>query len=365
MLRVILFCCLVFTLNYEIVLAKSKKSHYANLKNWSVYSFKIKEDRFAFACIIQSKKFSFYLRYTGNEGWVITSYFKPQINLKNGNRSVHFYVDRKYIGSKLAEIKNSDKSLEIILGLDTSILNPMFKGRQLVIKVQNKLFKLNLYGLKRAYHKSLGCWRERMGSVPYVSKKTKNNKANKRAKQVLQNHKVTAYELQKLDLKLKTYLVAMGLNKNFEGYNFYIKPNEKFKNETKFSKSILYLSQTDPKIDEPIGDVVVIPSSHNRLALKSVNDLLNGIVTKNMTFCQKTGIENQTPYFIGQTVEVHTRIMICQKDNDQTLIGHMWLLQTDKYILTASIFLSKDVSDKIGKGEYKKVIEHIAEGLDK
>ena len=362
MMRVLLIAILIFFFSSQVVWAKLKIRSYAKTHNWIITSTHPNGQRLATVCSIQSKKNNFFISYTGERGWAITFRYRKRLKRKTKTPRVTIYVDKKYRGNVEAYVDHKKKFLYVGLGLDTSILTPIFKGKSLFLDVEGDHFGISLAGLGRAYRKSLGCWRERMDSIPYVDDKTK--KARNQAK-LHQKKKQNYYEtIQRLDLTTKTYNVASHLNNNLEGYSFFIKPNIDGQSAQGFHKSDLYLAGDEGK-EVPVGNVVVFYVNQKRLSLAAINKSLNSDIAASMSHCEKTGVENRKPYFIGQTVEVHYRLMHCDAHKTNGLTDRIWLMQTDKYLLKANLILPRLISEQIEESKFALAIKGIAEELVK
>ena len=179
-MRTLLLMFIFIVVGNHNLVAKSKWNMYANQKYWKVMSIDTIGKTTSSACVIESKRQAVLLGYTGSDGWKLTGFYKKKMRLKNDNIRANFYVDKRYVGSVDATIVDSDKMIHFFLGLDTKILNPIFKGKFLSIKVAGIFFNVKLSGIKRAYNKALGCWRERMDSIPYVATGKNYKKTNKK-----------------------------------------------------------------------------------------------------------------------------------------------------------------------------------------
>jgi hypothetical protein len=334
---------------------------YSNHKYWKVYSSHDKGKRLAEHCTILSRGNPFSLSYDAKYGWYIYFIISGRSALPNKLKVAKFYIDKKFIGEKTGSVSSKTRGVFIPLGLDTTILNPIFKGNVLNIVVGKIRIAVGLAGIKRAYHKALGCWRERMDSVPYVANKIK--KKNEELEAYKKNKKIIADNLQSLDLTKKSFLIAMGLNQNLDGLNFYLKPSKLTESIKGLKRSEIYLEKAIGDKDIAVGNVTIFEHKQERLSLGSINKHLNDLIANEMSSCKKTGIENNKPYFIGQTVEVHSRVMLCSNEEGSSVEGRYWLLQSDTYVLRANFILPSEKTEQIEDKVFEKVIESIATGL--
>lgn len=350
-MRILFFFSLIILFSFQQLHAKPHRLTYVNLKNWFVYSLKSKGERLAFACVIQSKKTSFYLSYTGYEGWKITGYYKPHFRLTNGKMAARFYIDRNYVGTKTATVNARDKSIEVKLGLDTSILNPMFKGRRLVIKVQKKLFEVKLYGLKRAYHKSLECWRKRMGSVPYFDTAKQKESENK---------KNLVKQLDTL-MALQTGAIVSELLFNelsSEDDKVYNKINHKEHQTDLFYKSDSIAN------DISLGFIKVKLLEGDQFNQDEIYKIMGHAVTGSLKNCPKMAVEKKDPKFLAGSVQFYSQVILCAVE-DFSLTNYSWAFQTPKYILYMHLNIPEFLLERVTEDRVNMVAKNIAELLVK
>lgn len=350
-MRILFFFSLIILFSFQQLHAKPHRLTYVNLKNWFVYSLKSKGERLAFACVIQSKKTSFYLSYTGYEGWKITGYYKPRVRLIHGKMAARFYIDRNYVGTKTATVNARDKSVEVKLGLDTSILNPMFKGRQLVIKVQKKLFEVKLYGLKRAYHKSLECWRKRMGSVPYIDKE--KQKETKDKKKFL-NQLAAAKALVKAGEASEIIVNQL----SYEGDEVYHKINLK-----EHLSDLFYKRDSMPN-DIDLGFINVRHLDGDQYNQDEIYKLMGHAVTGTLKNCPKMAVDKKDPRFLAGSVQFYSQVILCAVE-DFSVTNYSWAFQTPNYILYLHLNLPDFMQERFTEDRANMVAKNIAEVLVK
>lgn len=342
MLRKMLVSIVVLLLSCQSLSAKMIHKGYSNHKYWKVYSLTPKNTKTALVCVITSKNQAFFLSYSGFQGWVLTFYYRNNIKLRSTTSTVKFYVDNKYIGSKKASINSKSKSVEIVLGLDTSILNPILKGQKLVTKLYKLRFATRLYGLKRAYIKSLGCWRERMDSIPYVANKTNRKQEQKKPKtrhtNMTRNHVIEHNSLS----AVLGYLGFEHLD--VRGSNVY------FKGEENVGMG-------------PVGFSISHLLQGYRFSPKELSNLLDDMVTKGMRSCNKFGVEKIKPFFTKNTVEVHTRIAVCALKDGGGLKYLFWALQSNKHVTTLHIITPIETfeSDDKSNAELTELVSRVIE----
>lgn len=339
----------------------AKIKPYSSPSGWRVFSVHSDQGGLAIVCAIQSKSMNFFLGYSGERGWEITAYYNKKVNLQTGDKLAVLYVDNRYISTVQGQINNNKRSIQIPLGLNTQVLNPILKGRQLLISVSGLKLRVNLIGIKRAYHDALGCWRRRMNSMPYLAEKHDQDRAVNKSN--YDSGKAKALEvLNRMELAKQSHNFAAHLSKNVDGYNFGLKTKKENQNQKG-----LYSSEVELIVDDGdnlvVGSVDMLSTSNDRLSLGTINGYLNKAITSYMTYCDKSGIENKKPYFIGQSVEVHHRVMYCSHDKMKNSTVRVWLLQSDKYLMIANIFLPNEISDLIEENLFTLTIENIANDL--
>ncbi len=347
MLQKILVSIVALFLSCSSVSAKLIHKDYSNHKYWKVYSLTPKNAKTAMVCVITSKNQAFFLSYTGFEGWKLTVYYKKILKLKSKTANIKFYVDNEYIGSKLARIDSKSKSVEIILGLDTSILNPIIKGQRLVTKLYKLRFVTSLYGLKRAYIKSLGCWRERMDSVPYVADKKSNNKPNK--KLASKKPKITTNLSDVKGIALtKIFATELGFSEN------------KVTNSNSGAYIDIELSNGNKF---RIGSVVQFDFKGKTLSSSDMTKWVDDMSAVKLDDCNRIGIEKHRPYFTKHNAQVFSRTLICWVDDKPNRHHHIWLVQS-KTKLTQFVAIIPIELGQASEEQQKRAMESVSYFLD-
>ncbi len=280
------------------------KNNYKTFKKhtlWEVYSIHPENSLNATVCNIKSRKFLFYLGYSAELGWALTylAQGKPVDGI------VNLYVDKKFVG-KYKSYATSFGNL-IPLGLDAPTLNKINNGYNLDIIKNKKRTTVNLKGIKAAFYTALDCWRNRMNSVKYnpqnlISKKTDVGR--------------------KRDIEQRTLITLL----SYLGFDHLVVKN-----------SSVYFKGSENSGMGPVGFSISYFLQGNRYAPKELAELLDDMVTKGMSKCDKFGVEKIKPFFTKNSVEVHTRIAVCALKDGGGLKYLFWAMQSNKHVTTMHI----------------------------
>ena len=361
-MRAILLALILIIGFIETSAAAPKNSYktYAQLSFWKVYSIHPEGSSLATVCNIKSRRFPVYLGYSAELGWALTIYKSGfERLLPHSNSGIaKISVNAKPLGEHSFRLYGGN-AVQFIFGLDKKVLTPVFNGRHLEVRYSDKVLSFKLKGLKAAYSKALGCWRERMASVKYVGDQsasaakslTKQNTKQKYSKEFLQ-------KLDALELQLTSQIYAEDFVKALQVDEFY------YKAAKDTAESSFYMKIEDIVEDQLIGYINVYDLKGTRLSVKEINQAVDTRITSFMSLCQKTGIENRPSYFTKTKIEVHYKQLICQQSEENFLSGYVWSMQSDTKFAILTFLLPKNIAGQVPEGQLLNAVEIAAMALN-
>lgn len=311
--------------------SKSSIKEFGRYGNWVISSGHNGNSKKADICQLYAAKTGFNISYTAERGWTLSIPLSKNKRLPRTGQPIVILADGKFVAKPVAEIDNKHHFADIDVGLNTKILNPIFRAKKYVVFVVNKArYVIPIRGINKAYKITLDCWRLRMGSAPYVEKR--------------KNERSKALREAQLLLMAKVFMNAIGFQSNavriIDGH-----PR-------------IFIDALDGK-ELQAGTIGQFRIKAKRLSPQEMIRWIDRLAAIGLEKCTKVGIDKSPPYFSSNNSEVHYREIICAGEDGPIKKHYIWLVQSQSWITQFVFSLPYSITEELNMKQ-KRPMEDIS-----